>query len=79
MGGQLWAFMVTTINRKVTGLDLGTKLGLVFKVLKITIGVWEVALCTLVHIQVLGLVVQQGLSRIVMLAVSNIERTLQHA
>lgn len=35
MGDQPWALMVTTIDTKVTDLDLGTKLRMVYRVLKI--------------------------------------------
>ena len=57
---------------------LGLKLRMVFTVLQITpMGALEVILYLLVYRPVLGLVIPQGLTRTVMIALSNMEVMLQ--
>jgi len=57
---------------------LEQKLRMVFTVLQITpMGALEVILCLLVYRPVLGLVIQQGLTRMVMIALSNMEVMFQ--
>lgn len=57
---------------------LGQKLRMVFTVLQITpMGALGVILCLLVYRPVLGPVIQQGLTRMVMIALSNMEVMLQ--
>lgn len=57
---------------------LGLKLRMVFTVPQITpMGALEVILYLLVYRPVLGLVIQQGLTRTVMIALSNMEVMLQ--
>lgn len=57
---------------------LGLKLRMVFTVLQITpMGALEVILYLLAYRPVLGLVTQQGLTRTVMIALSNMEVMLQ--
>ena len=56
----------------------GQKLKMVFTVLQITpMGALEVILCLLVYRAVLGLVIQQGLTRMDMIALSNMEVMFQ--